>query len=108
MYYTNYNNTLVNHEPLFAYFSNLPIITYFPNIICKLRDLIYSLDKEFSSKHKAKINSIYDEIYDDILYLQDIFSLNHKVINYILSSTMFHYLILPVLISSIQTKIKVQ
>jgi len=91
----------VDYEPMYIFFTSLPIISYFPCLICKLRDLITKLNKELLEDGQDKLKMLYEEIFDDVLYLQDIFSLNLKKINAITTNTMFYYLILPVVIQSL-------
>jgi len=91
----------LEYEPINTFFCTLPIISYFPCLICKLRDLILKLNTELTADDHDHFNNIYDEILDDILYFQDIFSLGNKRINLIITNTMFYYLILPILIQSV-------
>ena len=72
-----------------------------------MRDLILKVNNEITADDQELLKSIYDEIYDDILYLQDIFSLKNKKINFILTNSMFYYLIFPLLIDSITSISKV-
>jgi hypothetical protein len=97
---------LVKHEPITDYFASLPSITYFPFLACRLRDLIIKLNEEIISDDQVSLKNIHDDIIDDILYLQDIFSLNIEKINYILTNSLFYYLILPLICGSLVTMSK--
>ena len=92
---------LVDYKPIIDIFCTLPVISYFPCIICKLRDLIFKLEKELTSEDYEKLKNLNEEIYDDILYFQDIFSIGVKRINDIITNSLFYYLIFPILIHSL-------
>jgi hypothetical protein len=89
-----------------GYFSSLPAITYFPFLACRLRDLIVKLNDEIISDDQVSLKSIHDDIIDDILYLQDIYSLKLERINYILTNSLFYYMILPLLCGSLTSMVK--
>jgi hypothetical protein len=74
-----------------------------------LRDLVIKLNDEIISNDQHVLKNIHDDIIDDILYIQDIFSLKIPKINYILTNSMFYYTILPLLSNSLisMTKPKV-
>jgi len=97
---------LVKHEPITDYFASLPSITYFPFLACRLRDLIIKLNEEIISDDQVSLKNIHDDMIDDILYIQDIFSLNIEKINYILTNSLFYYLILPLICGSLVTMSK--
>lgn len=96
----------IKYDPIVDYFSSLPSITYFPFISCRLRDLIIKLNDEVSSDDQQTLKSIHDDIIDDILYIQDIFSLKLEKINYILTNSLFYYMILPLLCGSLVSMTK--
>jgi protein CLEC16A len=99
---------LVKHEPIYDYFSSLPAISYFPFIVCNLRDLIIKMNDDVMFDDKFKLlNDSHDEMLDLILYIQDIFSLDIERINYILINCLVYYLILPLLVGGIVSISKV-
>ena len=85
------------------YFIKLPAISYFANIICYLKDLCIKLNDEINGKIN-RLNNIFDEIIDSILYLNDIFSLNLTKITFILNNSLFSYLIFPLIFKTILSK----
>jgi hypothetical protein len=102
----HYITILVKYEPIMDYFSSLPAITYFPFLACRLRDLIIKLNDEIISDDQISLKSIHDDIIDDILYFQDIYSLKLDRINYILTNTLFYYIVLPLLCGSLVSMVK--
>lgn len=88
------------------YFSTLPSITYFPFLACRLRDLVLKLNEQILLDDQYILKNVHDDIIDDILYLQDIFSLKLDKINYILTNSVFYYLILPLLCGSLVSMTK--
>lgn len=99
---------LVKYEPIYEYLSSLPTISYFPFLVCNLRDLIIKLNDEVISDDNFKLlNDIHDDILDLIMYMQDIFSLKIDKINYLLINCLFYYLVLPLLVGAIVSIAKV-
>jgi len=102
----------LNYEPLIEYFCCLPAVQYFSFICLNIRDLIIRLNEELlslgSSKNSSSngLLSIQDDIIIDILYIQDIFSLNNKKISYILINNLFYFVILPLLCGTLCTMTK--
>ena len=88
----------INYKPFFDYLCNLPSVTYFTFISNKLKDMIINLNKE---KNFDKFKGIQEDIIDDIIYIQDIFSLNLDKINFILINSLFFYCICPLIFYSI-------
>ena len=75
---------------------------------CRFHDLILQLNKEIFSDNYELLFAISEEIVDDIMYMQDIFSLKIIKINYVLSNCLFYYVILPLLCGKLSsTKIHV-
>lgn len=93
----------LRYDPLVDYFCTLPAITYFSFISLSLRDLIIKLNDEIMSNDStySGLLSVQDDIIIDILFIQDIFSLNIIKITNILINTLFYYTILPLLAGSI-------
>ena len=88
----------LNYPPFFDYLCCLPSVSYFSFISCRLRDMIINLNKE---NHYEKFKSLQEDIIDDIIYIQDIFSLEIDKINYILTNCLFYYCILPLILKSL-------
>jgi hypothetical protein len=97
---------LVKYDPIMDYFSSLPNITYFPFLACRLRDLVIKLNDEIMSDDQVSLKNIHDDIIDDILYFQDLYSLKLERINYILTNCLYYYLILPLLCGSLVSMVK--
>lgn len=64
------------------------------------------MNEEITSDDQASLKSIHDDIIDDILYIQDIFSLKIEKINYILTNSLFYYMVLPLLCGSLVSMTK--
>ena len=80
------------------YITSLPSVTYFAYVACRFKDMLISLNNE---KQYERFHSLIEDITEDVIYIQDIFSLNNENINYILSNCMMYYCVLPVIINSI-------
>ena len=83
-----------DYQPLLDFICSLPVLSYFNFIAYRLRDLIITYYKKVKTNKTDLINYLHDEIINDIMYIQDIFSLNIPIINFILTNTIFHYVIL--------------
>ena len=83
-----------DYQPLLDFICSLPVLSYFNFIAYRLRDLIITYYKKVKTNNTEVINYLHDEILNDIMYIQDIFSLNIPIINFILTNTIFHYVIL--------------
>ena len=88
----------LNYPPFFDYLCCLPSVSYFTFITCRLRDMIINLNKE---NNYEKFKSLQEDIIDDIIYIQDIFSLELDKINYILTNCLFYYCIMPLILKSL-------
>ena len=80
------------------YITSLPSVTYFAYVACRFKDMLISL---YNEKQYERFHSLIEDITEDVIYIQDIFSLNNENINYILSNCMMYYCVLPVIINSI-------
>ena len=83
-----------DYKPLLDFICSLPVLSYFNFFAYRLRDLIVTYYKKIKINKIDLINYLHDEIINDIMYIQDIFSLNIPIINFILTNTIFHYVIL--------------
>ena len=86
------------------YICNLPMVSYFAFIACRLRDEIKTLNKKICRGKSEASTILHERICDDILYFQDIFSIGIEKINYILTNCIFHFLVLPTLCNSLIIK----
>ena len=89
-----------DYQPLLDFICSLPVLSYFNFFAYRLRDLIITYYKKVKTNKTDLINYLHDEIINDIMYIQDIFSLNIPIINFILTNTIFHYVILGQLYNS--------
>ena len=94
----------MNNKQCIDYICNLPMISYFVFISCRLRDEIKTLNKKITRGKSEASTILHERICNDILYFQDIFSINIEKINFILTNCIFHFLILPTLCNSIIIK----
>jgi len=91
----------MGHKPCIEYICTLPMISYFVFISCTLRDEIKTLDKKINKNKSEASTILHERISNDIMYFQDIFSINIEKVNFILTNCIFHFLILPVLCNSL-------
>ena len=94
----------MNNKQCIDYICNLPMISYFVFISCRLRDEIKTLNKKINKGKSEASTILHERICNDILYFQDIFSINIEKINFILTNCIFHFLIIPTLCKSIIIK----
>ena len=104
--------TKINNNSLRCYLTSFPIALYYPNIIYKFKDVISQL-----SYAESKNDNIYtyleekhEEIYDTILYLNDILLCEIKNINFVLINCLLNEIIFPLLniiISNTNSKISI-
>ena len=67
------------------------MISYFVFISCRLRDEIKTLDKKIFRAKNESASILHERIFNDILYFQDIFSINIEKVNFILINCLFHF-----------------
>ena len=91
----------MKHPPCIDYICTLPMLSYFIFLSCRLRDEIKTLNKKIKRNKEEDCKILYEEIINDIMYMQDIYSIEIVKINYILTNCVFHYLILPVVCNSL-------
>ena len=91
----------INYPQSTEYICTLPMLTYFVFIACRLRDEIKTLNKKLKRNKEEDCMFLQEQIINDIIYFQDIFSLNLEKINFILINCIFHFIILPVICNSI-------
>ena len=91
----------IKHQPCIDYICTLPMLTYFIFLSCRLRDEIRTLNKKLIKRQEEDCAILMEDIINDIMYIEDIFSINIEKVNYILINCIFHYLIIPVICNSI-------
>ena len=83
------------------HFSKLPTILYFVKIVCHLRDICLEIKEEIKNKNNKKISYLFDDLFDEIIYIDDLLNLRMEKINYIILNCLFYFFILPILCGSI-------
>lgn len=68
--------------------------------------MIVKLNEEIVSDDQISLKNIHDDIIDDILYIQDIFSLKIEKINLVLTNSLFYYVVLPLICGSLVSMTK--
>ena len=104
------------HQPLKEYFMSLPILKYFCFLSCRLVDMTLAMNRaagyeilynyNFANKNNfyfnyERLKGIQDDLIDEILYLNDILSINDSDISYALLNSLLYYYICPLLLGSI-------
>lgn len=103
----------LNYSPLISYFCFSNCVNYFVLLPLHIKDIIIKYDQEIINYNTSNltnynnktslnnISSLHDDILTDILFFQDIFSLDIKQINFIFLNSLFNFLINPFLLESI-------
>ena len=94
----------IKYDKIEEHFCQLPSISYFQNISCHLRDICIKFNEEIINN--GRFNDYFDDIIEELLFIDDIFHLNLKKVNFILLNSLFYYFILPILCGSIVIKEK--
>ena len=99
-------NTVMNifrlkNAKIEEYFSKLPSVLYFAKIVNQIKDICFELKQQIKNQNTKKISYLFDDLYDEIIYIDDLLNLKLERINYILINCFFHFLILPILCGSI-------
>ena len=94
----------IKYDKIEEHFCQLPSISYFQNISCHLRDICIKFNEEIIKN--GRFNDNFDDIIEELLFIDDIFHLNLKKVNFILLNSLFYYFILPILCGSIVIKEK--
>ena len=82
------------------YFTQLPAVTYFVNISCKLAKLTEDLKKQIHNSSK-EMKMIIEEILNEAGQINEILHLKRKKVNFVLLNALFGYYINPCLLSRI-------
>ena len=101
-------NTIMNifkvkSSKIEEHFSKLPSVLYFVKIVLHLRDICFDIKEEIKNKNKNnnKISYLFDDLYDEIIYIDDLLNLKKEKINYIIMNCLFTLFIIPILCGSI-------
>ena len=91
----------VKNSKIDEHFSKLPSVLYFVRIICNFRDICLKIKDEINHKNIKKVSYLFDDLYDEIIYIDDLLNLGLEKINYILMNSLFYFFILPVICGTI-------
>ncbi len=85
-----------------------PFCVYYPHLIFKLREIIFSISKIDigNNKNIKHFKNLHDDLIDLIFYINDLLSLNIESINYILINTIFNDIIFPTIRILISKKLE--
>ena len=104
----------LEYQPLKDYLMSLPILKYYCFLACRLTDMTkelnhlagynilynFNLSSEFAFNYD-KLKGLHDDLIDEILYLNDILSINDPQISFALLNSLLYYYICPLLLGSI-------
>ena len=96
----------VKNSKIEQHFSKLPSILYFVRIVLRLRDICFQIKDQIKNKNNKQISYLFDDFYDEIIYVDDLLNLKKEKINYILINCLFYFFIIPILCGSICNKNK--
>ena len=91
----------VKNAKIEEYFSKLPSVLYFVKIINQIKDICFEIKEEIINQNTKKISYLFDDLYDEIIYIDDLLNLKLERINYILINCFFYFFIIPILCGSI-------
>ena len=91
----------VKNAKIEEYFSKLPSVLYFAKIVNQIKDICFELKEQIKNQNTKKISYLFDDLYDEIIYIDDLLNLKLERINYILINCFFYLFILPILCGSI-------
>lgn len=88
------------------YFCKLPSILYFLKIISHFKDICIQIKEQINNKNNKKATYLFDDLYDEMIYIDDLLNLKIVKISFIIINFMFYFFIMPVLCQSICTENK--
>ena len=99
-------NTIMNifrvkNAKIEEYFSKLPSVLYFVKIVNQIKNICFEIKEEIKNQNNKKISYLFDDLYDEIIYVDDLLNLKLERINYIIINCFFHFFIIPILCGSI-------
>ena len=102
------------YPPLKNYMMNLPMLKYFCYFACRLTDMTMQLNYLAGYTFYYKYNNyknynfnfetlklFHDDLIDEILYIQDLLSINDEQFSFIILNSLLYYFICPLLLGSI-------
>ena len=92
----------IKYDKIEEHFCQLPSASYFPNLCCRLRDVCIKFQEEINKN--GKYDDYFDDIIEDLYFIDDIFNMGLEKINFILLNSLFYYFILPSLCGSLDGK----
>ena len=112
--FLNFSKLSKGYEPLKNYMINLPMLKYFCYFACRLTDMTMQLNYLAGYTFYYKYNNFknyvfnyerfkqfHDDLIDEILYIQDLLSINDEQISSIILNSLLYYFICPLLLGSI-------
>ena len=91
----------VKNTKIEQHFSKLPSVLYFVRIVLRLKDICFQIKEQIKNKNNKQISYLFDDLYDEIIYVDDLLNLKKEKINYILINCLFYFFIIPFLCGSI-------
>lgn len=98
----------IKYDPILEYITSLPSINFFLNISCRMKDMIIELYSIMLNDYPDEqlFKSLYEEITNDMMFFQDIYSLNIPKISYMLTNCILYYVVFPLLGEALITNSK--
>ena len=91
----------LKNEKIEEYFCKLPSLLYFLKIICHFKDICIQIKDQINNKNNKKVSYLFDDLYDEMIYIDDLLNLKIEKISFIIINYMFYFFIMPVLCQSI-------
>ena len=91
----------VKNAKIEEYFSKLPSVLYFVKIVDRIKNICFGIKEEIKNQNNKKISYLFDDLYDEIIYFDDLLNLKLERINFILINCFFSFFIIPLLCGSI-------
>jgi protein CLEC16A len=73
------------------HFSKLPALLYFVKIVFHIKDYCLQIKEEIKNKNNKKLSYLFDDLYDELIYIDDLLNLKIEKINYILINSLFFF-----------------
>ena len=95
----------IDEPHLRNFLTAFPFCIYYPQLIFKLREVIYTISNiNFDKKKINLFQNTHDDLIDLIFYISDLMSLNIESINFILINTLYNDIIFPIIKCLISNK----
>lgn len=91
----------LKNKKIEEYFCKLPSILYFLKIIYNFKYICIQIKEQISNKNNKKVSYLFDDLYDEMIYIDDLLNLKIEKISFIIINFMFYFFIIPVLCQSI-------